>query len=879
MLTATPATAQTPSITQHPTHVTAGTGATATFTVTANRAESIQWQRDGVNLSGATNSSLTLASMSPARAGLYTAAITNATGSVATKPAILGLTTSHKVVGDGMEIGVNILHSAGYVFDQILPNGIALAVTADAGQVTRLSYIDLDDDIVVVEFSGPGTLSLVLANASGPASPVNYNQPTVSYMKGHVGLVITGATEATSISVSAVGRATTFDPTGTFNLLLPISESNNPANNRSTLFSGHASTLYDGIADIAYIAILSTNGKFGAIRTAQASYFASQGLTGIYAPDVEFTGPIIINDLSAFDAATAVLVTGSVSEIHVEGGDLLQANARPVWATGFVPSTDLLFTAGTDAHGTVLAAQPNRAVFTARHASENALAPAITSFTPLSGKRGTTITITGANFLDVTAVRLGDATVSFTVDSPTRITATVPVNAVSGILEIATSTGIAKSTTSFTVEPPGELPVITSAAATTAVVSEPFTFAVTTQPAATHFNPVELPHGISIDETTGVISGTFAEPGSHVLTFTAQNVAGSQPAALTVVVNARPTLSTQPQDVAAAVGASTTLSVEATGSPAPTFQWTKNGTAIAGATSPSLVLPDLHPEQTGSYQVVITNVTGSVTSRAAIVGLASATKVEGDGTELNADVRHTNGNVYDQVLLKGPAVAITADPAQATRVSFIDLDDDIVQVEFSGAGTLTLTLESSSPPAAPVNYHQPAVLYMKGHASIVISGANETTHVSVFSVGRVNAFNQSLFKDVPYDAVADIGSISITSTNGRFGSIRTANAHYFRGTGQAGIYAPGVTVEGPVYLGDLTADDDATPVLLFGAAADVRVTGGSLLQLNQRPVQIDGVSKVQFADGMTSHGTLLPAQSNQAMFERNGIDVTAILVP
>jgi sugar lactone lactonase YvrE len=261
-------------------------------------------------------------------------------------------------------------------------------------------------------------------------------------------------------------------------------------------------------------------------------------------------------------------------------------------------------------------------------------------------------------------------------------------------------------------------------------------------------------------------------------------------------------------------------------------------------------------------------------------GSGAGAKVTGSGTEVGVNIVHPNGNVYDQVLLTGPSATVRADPGQITRISFIDLNDDIVQVEFSGAGTLTLSLENASGPARPVKYNQPNVSYMKGHASLAIVGANETTNLSVFSVGTATASNPALFPaGMSYDGIADIGFISISSSNGRFGGIRTANASYFRVSGMTGINAPGVSFTGPAFIGDLTADANATSVLIFSATAEVRVTGGDLLQLNSRAVQINGINQVNFAAGMKSNGQMLPALTNQARFERNGVDVTQEVAP
>jgi len=319
-----------------------------------------KWLKDGNIVAGETASTLAIGNVQPGDAGLYTAMITNPAGDTASAVTILGLSTTDKVVGAGSELEpANIVHPNGNLFDQVLLTGAAETITADANQVTRTSFIDLHDDIVQIEFSGAGTLSVVLDNSTGPAPPVNYNQPTVSYMKGHGGIVITGANETTNVSVFTVGRATAFDFTGGFDFLQPISATNNPANNGSPLFAGHETTNYDGIADIAFIAISTTNGKFGGVRTSNASYFATKGYTGIYAPGVAFQGPVFMGDISASDAATPVIMIGSSPDTRITGGDLFQANGEPVNVSGL---TQLKFTAGGDSHGKSLSAKMNRAV-------------------------------------------------------------------------------------------------------------------------------------------------------------------------------------------------------------------------------------------------------------------------------------------------------------------------------------------------------------------------------------------------------------------------------------------------------------------------------------------------------------------------------------
>jgi hypothetical protein len=303
------------------------------------------------------------------------------------------------------------------------------------------------------------------------------------------------------------------------------------------------------------------------------------------------------------------------------------------------------------------------------------------------------------------------------------------------------------------------------------------------------------------------------------------------------------------------------------GQPAPSYQWQFNGANVTGATSGTLTLSNFQPVNAGLYSVIASSGT-AVTSDPAIVGVASTSKVIGAGIVVGTNIVHPNGNTFDQVLLTGAATTVTAEPQKITRTSFIDLSDDIVQVEFSGAGTLSLVLDNASGPAAPVNYNQPTVAYMKGHATIVIAGADDSTNVSVFTVGRATA----------YDGVAGIALIAISSTNGRIGGVRTANASYFATRGVTGIYAPGVTFTGPVYVGELSAFDAATPMLSLGSAAITQINGGDLFQQNGQPVLVSGITQLNFVAGITSGGVLLPAQTNQTRLMQNGTDVTALLV-
>jgi hypothetical protein len=250
---------------------------------------------------------------------------------------------------------------------------------------------------------------------------------------------------------------------------------------------------------------------------------------------------------------------------------------------------------------------------------------------------------------------------------------------------------------------------------------------------------------------------------------------------------------------------------------------------------------------------------------------------------VGTDIVHPNGNIFDQTLLQGTMASARADPGQVLRMSFLDPDGDIVQVEFSGAGTLSVLLDESSGPMLPEKYNQD-VAYMRGRVGIAITGANATTNLAVFSVGRANAVNQALFRDVAYDGVADIAFVTIASLDGRFGGVRTGNVRFSASKGIVGLLASDVQFAGPVVLGDIDATGSAMPVISLGLTTndeptnEIQIAGGDLAQTNGKPIALGGVSRVTFTGGLTSQGVALPAQTIRARFERNGVDVTAQVV-
>jgi hypothetical protein len=87
----------------------------------------------------------------------------------------------------------------------------------------------------------------------------------------------------------------------------------------------------------------------------------------------------------------------------------------------------------------------------------------------------------------------------------------------------------------------------------------------------------------------------------------------SQPAVLTVA-DASPVILLPPAGATLAVGGSYTLNVQAGGNHPLTYQWRRNGLALAGATQATLAITNAQTYQSGDYEVIVANARGIVTS-------------------------------------------------------------------------------------------------------------------------------------------------------------------------------------------------------------------------------------------------------------------------
>ena len=130
---------------------------------------------------------------------------------------------------------------------------------------------------------------------------------------------------------------------------------------------------------------------------------------------------------------------------------------------------------------------------------------------------------------------------------------------------------------------------------------------------------------VTASVSANTLTVTRVGSGAATITVTASD-SNSRTATATLEVAAAdsaPVIDLNPISVNVAQGSTLALCSSATGYPAPTYQWYRTGTAIAGATESSLVISNVTPANVGSYHVVATNSLGSATSSDAVVSVSS----------------------------------------------------------------------------------------------------------------------------------------------------------------------------------------------------------------------------------------------------------------
>ena len=176
-----------------------------------------------------------------------------------------------------------------------------------------------------------------------------------------------------------------------------------------------------------------------------------------------------------------------------------------------------------------------------------------------------------------------------------------------------TYTFVSGSLSPFITSPPADQTVVAGASVTFRAA------AIGTPPPAYQWEKDGVPLAGATTATLSFVAVTTADAGRYTLVAT--NPSGTASASATLTVRTAPVIITAPSSQTVFTGDGVTLRVTATGVPTPTYQWRKNGGILNGATNATLAFASAATSDTGRYDVVVTNLIGSVTSPAAMLAV------------------------------------------------------------------------------------------------------------------------------------------------------------------------------------------------------------------------------------------------------------------
>ena len=216
-------------------------------------------------------------------------------------------------------------------------------------------------------------------------------------------------------------------------------------------------------------------------------------------------------------------------------------------------------------------------------------------------------------------------------------------------------------------------------------------------------------------DIAGANSSSYAttDAGSYDVAVTGTCGAPAISAAATVTVNQPPLITQDPVGASVTVGEPVNLSVTATGT-GLSYQWRKDGNAIAGANAGTFSIAAVTEADAGSYDVVINGVCGSAVSSSPVSVTVSPAPVNHDPVAVddNLAIGEDSGTHDVNVLgndsdSDGDALAITGITQGAH--GFVAINGDQVSytpsVNFNGTDSFTYTISDGNGGSASATVH------------------------------------------------------------------------------------------------------------------------------------------------------------------------------
>jgi len=333
-------------------------------------------------------------------------------------------------------------------------------------------------------------------------------------------------------------------------------------------------------------------------------------------------------------------------------------------------------------------------------------APVISSAAAASGTVGTAFsyTITASN--NPTSYGATGLPAGLSVNTTTGVISGTPTTAGTSDVTIsaANAGGTGTKTLTITINPAA--PVISSAATATGTVGTAFSYTITASNSPTSYGATNLPAGLSVSTTTGIISGTPTTATTSTVTISATNAGGTGTKTLTITINnaipSAPVISSA-ATVSGTVGTAFSYTITASNSPT-SYGATGLPAGLSVNTTTGVISGTPTTAGTSSVTISATNAGGAgtktltITINPAAPVISSATSASGTvGTAFSYTITASNTPTsYNATgLPAGLSVSTTTGVISGTPTTAATSTVTISATNAGGTGTATLTVTIS----------------------------------------------------------------------------------------------------------------------------------------------------------------------------------------
>ncbi len=643
-----------PTITSQPASQVVQSGEQASFSVVAEGSDPLvyQWRRNGALISGAADPTYTTAATESDNGAAFSVVVSNPAGAVESKTA--------KLTVNPVAVAPEILAQPS---DQTITSGQSATFSVTASGTAPLAYQWQKNGAPIsgataASYHTPATT----AADSGASFAVVVTNSAGSTISSSAKLTVTesgGGAVAPSITAQPADQSVKSGQTATFSVSangtapltyqwlrsgLPISGATSASYTTAAVGpyeSGatFAVTVKNSAGSVtSRAAKLSVSAVAPSITTQPADQSVKSGQTATFSVSANGTAPLTYqwlrsglpisgaNSASYTTAAVGPYESGTTFAVTIKNSaGSVTSRAAKLSVSAVAPSittqpADQSVKAGQPAAFSVVASgtapltyqwQKNGSAISGATSSSYATPPTTTS------DSGTTFSVVVSNSAGSVSSRAARLTVSAAAPSISTQPANVTVS-------------------------PGSSATFTVVASGTAPLSYQW------QKAGA---PISGANGASY--TTPATVSDDSGSGFSVVVSNSAGTVTSRTAVLTVG-GAAPSITAQPADQNVHTGQTATFSVGAAGSAPLSYQWRKNGGAIAGATGTSYTTPATTSADSGSaYSVVVSNGAGSITSRNAQLTVTAAVARGSDVVTYKNDLARTGQNLSEQILTPG----------------------------------------------------------------------------------------------------------------------------------------------------------------------------------------------------------------------------------